>query len=72
MNVLNLIFREFVGLFVDDEFLAVAILAVIAGCAAVAVYTDTSAALVVGALLLAGCIAVLLASVVRGSQRTRR
>lgn len=71
MNVLKLIFREFVGLFVDDEFLAVAILAVIAGCAAVAVYTDISV-LVVGALLLAGCIVVLLASVVRGSRRIPR
>ncbi len=71
MNVINLIFREFVGLFVDDAFLAVAILAVIAGCAAIAVYAGVSG-LAMGGLLLAGCVAVLLASVVRGSRRKPR
>lgn len=71
MNVLKLIFREFVGLFIDDEFLAVAILTVIAGCAALAVYVDISV-LAIGALLLAGCVVVLLASVVRGSRRIPR
>jgi hypothetical protein len=71
MNVINLIFREFFGLFVDDEFLAVAILAVIAGCAAIAAYTDVTA-IAVGGMLLAGCVVVLLASVFRGSRRTPR
>ncbi|MBN9498956.1 MAG: hypothetical protein J0H39_19560 [Alphaproteobacteria bacterium] len=71
MNVLSLIFRELVGLFVDDEFLAVAILAVIAGCGVMAAYTDI-AALVIGVILLAGCVLVLLASVARGSRRIRR
>ncbi len=71
MNVLSLIFRELVGLFVDDEFLAVAILAVIAGCGAIAAYTNI-AALVTGAILLVGCVAVLLVSVARGSRRIRR
>lgn len=68
MNALRLIFREFVGLFVDDEFLAIAVIAVIAASAAVA-QIEGVPALCVGAMLLVGCIAVLLASVVRGSRR---
>lgn len=70
MNTLRLIGREFVGLFIDDEFLALAILAVVAVAAAAASLDMPS--LAVGSLLLAGCVGVLLISVVRGARRDRR
>ncbi len=70
MKLVRLVWHEFVGLFVDDEFLAIAILAVIAVSAATA-WGDLPS-LVVGSLLLAGCVGVLLASVVRGASRSRR
>ena len=65
MNVLKLIIPELVGLFFDDEFLAIAILVVVAIAAALAFRLHAPALLVGGALLL-GCIGVLVTSVVRG------
>ena len=70
MNILRLIGREFVGLFIDDEFLALAVLAVVAASAAVAAVGMPS--LAAGSVLLAGCVGVLLISVVRGARRDRR
>jgi hypothetical protein len=64
MTLLNSVIREFVGLFVDDEFLAVGILVVV-GITALVV-RDTPVAANVAALMLAGgCLAVLVLSVLR-------
>ncbi|MGV8856504.1 MAG: hypothetical protein ACOH2L_17900 [Devosia sp.] len=62
MNIFKLIMGELFGLFVDDEFLAVAILAVIALAAAIAHWGDHSWA---GAILLLGCLVVVTASLAR-------
>ena len=61
MAVLALIVREIVGMFIDDEFLAVAVLAVV-GTAAALVFWVGAPQLIVAGLLLFGCIAVLVAS----------
>ena len=59
--------REVAGLFVDDGWLAAAILVVIAVAAAIS--RLPGATLVAGGALLLGCLAVLLANVVRAAQR---
>lgn len=59
--------REVAGLFVDDGWLAAAILVVIAVAAAVSRLPGAS--LVAGGVLLLGCLAVLFANVVRAAQR---
>lgn len=64
MNIAKLIFSEVVGLFIDDEFLAIAILIVV-GLAALLAFWLHAPALVVGGVLLLGCIGVLVSSVVR-------
>lgn len=68
MNTIRIIALELVGLFVDDEMLAVSILALVGGCWALAHYLHgTSTA--IGALLVIGCVGVLLSSVIRGARR---
>lgn len=62
MNLLKLIMGELFGLFVDDEFLAIAILAVVALAALVAHWGSHGWA---GAILLLGCLAVVAASLAR-------
>jgi len=59
--------REVAGLFVDDGWLAVAILVVIAVAAAISRLPGAS--LAAGGVLLVGCLAVLFANVVRAAQR---
>jgi hypothetical protein len=71
MNALRPIVREIVGLFVDDEFLALAVLGVVALAAAFAYRLQVPPA-GVGLFLVAGCTGVLLASVARASRRRRR
>jgi hypothetical protein len=71
MNLLHASFREIVGLFLDDEFLAVAVLIVV-GAAAVLMRLQAVAPLAVGAVLLAGCLGVLLMSVWRTATGRRR
>lgn len=71
MTVLALIVREIVGMFIDDEFLAVAVLAV-AGTAAALVFWIGAPQLVAGGLLLFGCIAVLVASALKAKGKTER
>ncbi len=68
MKTLNAVFHELAGLFVDDGFLALAIIAVViaAGIVATLAPADTWAA---GCVLLIGCIAVLLASALRAGRR---
>jgi predicted benzoate:H+ symporter BenE len=71
MNLLHASFREIVGLFLDDEFLAAAVLIVV-GAAAVLMRLQAVAPLAVGAVLLAGCLGVLLMSVWRTATGRRR
>ncbi len=68
MNILRLIVAEFIGMFIDDEFLAIAVLVVV-GIAAALTYAFHATAFIVGTVLLLGCIAVLVASAVRGIRR---
>lgn len=68
MTLLRLIFNEFVGLFIDDEQLALSILAVVAGCWLVVHYSHDSS-IMVGLLLLFGCLGVLMTSVVQGARK---
>ena len=63
MSALRLILEELLGLFLDDLFLAIATLAVIA-LAAIASY-GLHQPLLAGIILLAGCIAALAISAVR-------
>lgn len=67
MNTLRLVAQEIVGLFLDDEFLAVAALVVV-GVAAVLVKVVGTASVAAGGFLLAGCVGVLLVSVWRTAQ----
>lgn len=68
MNIIRLIFQEVVGLFVDDEMLAVSILTVVGGCWLLAHFLHGSS-LAIGALLVVGCVGVLLVSVLKGARR---
>ncbi len=61
MNVLTAVAHEVLGLFVDDGSLALAILAVVV-LAAVAAAILPSVPLLAGAILLLGCLGVLLAN----------
>jgi hypothetical protein len=69
MNTVKLILAELVGLFVDDEFLAIAILVIVAA-AAICAFTLHATSAVVGGVLLVGCVAVLAVSTVRGMLKT--
>jgi len=62
------VFRELVGLFVDDGSLALAILAVVVFAGVLATLMPEFP-LAAGAILLFGCLGVLLANVTRAAQR---
>jgi hypothetical protein len=64
------ILRELLGLFVDDGMLALALVAVVALSALVA-WRVPAQPMAAGALLLAGSVAALLASVSIGARRSR-
>jgi len=68
MNMLGAVFRELVGLFVDDGALALEIMAVVA-LAAIAANLVPGIPLAAGAILLFGCLGVLFANVTTVSQR---
>jgi hypothetical protein len=68
MNAVVSVVRELVGLFVDDGSLALAILAVIA-LAGIFSTLIPDIPLAAGAILLFGCLGVLLANVARAVQR---
>jgi hypothetical protein len=68
MNVIRLIVGELVGLFLDDAFMAIAILALIAISAWLA-FVVHATSLVLGVILLLGCISVLVISTLRGMRR---
>ena len=68
MNAVVSVFRELAGLIVDDGSLALAILAVIA-LADIFSILMPDMPLATGAILLFGCLGVLLANVARAAQR---
>ena len=67
MTVVSLILGELAGMFIDDEFLAIAVLAVV-GAAAVCAFVIGAPHLVTGGVLVVGCVAVLVSSVLKGSR----
>ena len=67
MSALINLFRELIGLFVDDGALALAILTVVA-LAALTIFLLPSQSLAAGAILLLGCLGVLFVNVVRAAQ----
>ena len=68
MTILATILRELLGLFIDDEFLAAAIFAVIALATALALLFEAPQ-LIVGTTLVVGCVGVLMLSVTRGARK---
>lgn len=68
MRALSALARELIGLFVDDGWLALAIVAVVA-LAAVCATLAPNAPLLSGVVLLLGCLGVLLANVLRAARR---
>jgi hypothetical protein len=68
MKALVAALRELIGLFVDDGSLALAIVAVVV-LASISATVMPGVPLVAGAILLFGCLGVLLASVATGSRR---
>ena len=68
MNAVVSVFRELLGLFVDDGSLALAILAVIAVAGIFSILMP-GIPLAAGAILLFGCLGVLIVNVARASHR---
>jgi hypothetical protein len=68
MSVLATLLRELVGLFVDDGALALAIITIVALAGIVATLIPDGR-LAAGAILLFGCLGVLLANTVRAGRR---
>ena len=71
MSVIRLVAREFLGMFVDDGNLALLALVLVAAVAS-AVKLLALPPLLGGALLLVGCLAILLQSVRRAARATKR
>ena len=68
MKVFKLIIDELVGMFFDDELLAFAVIGVVV-IAAVCSFVLHADSIVVGGLLLVGCVAVLAASALKGMRK---
>jgi hypothetical protein len=68
VTILGNALRELVGLFVDDDALAIAIVAVVVLAGVVAALMP-DVPLVAGAILLVGCLTALLSSVARADRR---
>ncbi len=68
MKALSALVGELFGLFVDDGWLALAILAVVA-LAAICAALSPNLPLLPGVVLLLGCLGVLLANVLRAARR---
>jgi hypothetical protein len=68
MNMLGAVVRELLGLFVDDGSLALEILAVVT-VAAISAALVPDVPLMAGAILLFGCLGVLLTNVARAARR---
>ena len=71
MNMLGAVFRELIGLFVDDGLLALEIVAVVV-LAAITAALIPDVPLAAGAILLCGCLGVLLANVGCSSALTEK
>ena len=67
MKTLKLIIGEIIGLFLDDEFMAIAILALVA-LAALLAFALHATSLIVGGVLLVGCVLILIISTIRGAR----
>lgn len=67
MQIFRLVLREFVGMFIDDEFLALAILAVVAA-AAILAFGLQAPIIWAASSLVGGCVAVLAVSVIRAGR----
>jgi membrane protein YqaA with SNARE-associated domain len=70
MSVIREVMRGLVGLFIDDEFLAVSILAVVAATAALVLGVGVDP-LMAGAALLIGNVTVLVVGATRTAKRRR-
>jgi hypothetical protein len=70
MSALMSLLRQLAGLFVDDGWLAFAILCIVALAAVLALLTPRLS-LAAGAVLLFGCLGVLLVNVIRAAQHER-
>jgi hypothetical protein len=68
MSTLANLLRELIGLFVDDGALALAIIAVV-GLAGISAMLIPNVPLAAGAILLLGCLAVIVSNVARASRR---
>jgi hypothetical protein len=71
MNTIREISRNLTGLFIDDEFLAVAVLVVIAATAFLILVLGVLP-LIAGGVLLAGNVVVLALGAIRTARRTER
>jgi hypothetical protein len=69
MSTLRQIFREVIGLFVDDGSLALAIIAVVLFAATVAAIAPDDP-LAAGGVLVLGCLGVLATNISRGARRS--
>jgi hypothetical protein len=67
MKVIVAAWREFVGLFVDDGWLALSIVALVALTGLLSLVPGAAGA--AGGVLLFGCLAALMANVIRSAQR---
>jgi len=67
MSALRFILKELASLFVDDQFLAAGILAIVA--ASWLLQTNGAGSAVSGAVLLLGCLGVLVASALAGRRK---
>ena len=70
MSALMSLLRQLAGLFVDDGWLAFAILCIVALAAVLALLTPRLS-LAAGAVLVFGCLGVLLVNVIRAAQHER-
>jgi len=67
MKIIAAVWRELIGLFVDDGWLALAVVAIVAVAALLSLLPG--AALAAGGVLLFGCLAALILNVVRAASR---
>jgi hypothetical protein len=68
MNLLGAVFRELVGLFVDDDWFALEIVAVVV-LAGISITLLPDVPLAAGGILLLSCLGVLFANVTRAGRR---
>lgn len=71
MGTLRAILHEIIGLFVDDESLALALVLWCAGIGAAVLLAPGLPVALAAALLLVGCVGILLVNVLRAARRRR-